>query len=73
MTDEEVKRLWENTAVSFYQERKDDGIAVMEDVIREALAFPELGPTIESLLGALENGDYTLAADILHFEMAERL
>ena len=73
MTDQEIKELWESTSLLFYQDNSEEGVKRIEEVIKAALLFEELGATIEALLTAVENRDYILAGDILHFDMAERL
>lgn len=58
-----------DVADAFYQERVQDGMAHLEEMITVCLSiFGESEPVFQ-LLNAIEAGDYVMAADIITYDM----
>ena len=57
----------------FYQERIQEGLGMLENVLGMVLQVPAFCDVINPLLEAVEKKDYVLVADIFYHEMAMQI
>ena len=67
----EDKEILESVATLFYQERIQDGLSKMEEMVTAFFRLVGENEVIVRVLDAIDQSDYVLAADILTYDIPE--